>query len=160
MFASLGLHPNIKNNTENINNFEEPEIDVIFYGASNERRAKIFENISNSLHNEANIMWIYGMTGQTLDKYIGNAKIILNLHTYEPWNRQEQTRMFYPIINGKTVVSEKSQENNMDGCVIEAETNDLPNVLRIILKNDIWRYYGKFAKENFMKISETHLRGM
>lgn len=135
---------------EKVENVEEPKIDVLFYGAYNDRRSKIFEDITGKLHGFTNTVWVTGVHGSQLDEYIANSKIILNLHTYDPWNRQEQTRMFYPIINGKTVVSEVSQENNMEACVIEAAKSDLADVIRILLKNEIWRYYGDFAKQNFL----------
>jgi hypothetical protein len=57
--------------------------------------------------------------------------------------------MFYPVINGKTVISEKSQVNNMEGCIIETEIKDLSNLILSVINSNIWYDFGKNAASNF-----------
>ena len=101
------------------------------------------------------MQWIYGSTN--IDKYIADSKTILNLHAFEPYNRQEQTRMFYPVINEKTVISEKSQVNNMQSCIIESNIEDLAKVILSVCKTNIWVDFGIQAEKIFKKITQEKL---
>ena len=82
----------------------EPSIDILFYGFLNERRFRIVHHLQRNLYNQARLVWLTGFPEPGLDPYIADARIVLNLHAFEPWNRQEQTRIFYPLINGRLVV--------------------------------------------------------
>ncbi len=126
---------------------EDPFFDVLFYGYMNERRFKIFHDLQKSLYGNIKLNWIYGSCD--IDKYIQDSKVILNLHAFEPYSRQEQVRMFYPIINYKTVISEASQLNNLSGSIIESSLEDLANTLRCVCRSDVWREFGKQAELNF-----------
>ena len=126
---------------------EDPFFDVLFYGYMNERRFKIFHHLQKKLYNEIKLNWIYGSCD--IDKYIQDSKTILNIHAFEPYNRQEQVRMFYPIINYKTVISETSQSNNLLGSVIESSIEDLVDTIRQVCQSDVWREFGKQAETNF-----------
>lgn len=126
---------------------DNPEFDVLFYGFLNQRRFNIFNQLQNELYGKIKLIWIYGTFD--LDKHIANSKVILNLHAAEPWNRQEQVRMFYPIINGKTVISETSQLNNMPNEIIETNTDKLSSTFLDICNSDKWKTFGLEAKENF-----------
>lgn len=124
-----------------------PEFDVLFYGWLNDRRGKAFLPIQRALFNKAKLIWIYGES--ELDKHIANSKIILNLHAYEPWNRQEQVRMFYPVINGKAVASEASQINYMENEILESNLDQIGDTILYLLENNKWESFGLEAKEKF-----------
>lgn len=143
-------------NLDLITNKKNPSIDVLFYGYMNERRAKIFKHIQYNCFLHFKIMWIFGTVD--LDKYIEDSKIILNLHAFEPYNRQEQVRMFYPLINGKTIVSEKSQHNNMPGCILEDNYENFPLLLKETLYSGRWRDFGEQAKQIFIKHTNDYLK--
>ena len=130
-----------------IDNKPNPYFDVLFYGYMNERRHKIIHQIQKELYNRIKLKWVFGTHDLDLD--IADSKTILNLHAFEPYNRQEQVRMFYPVINGKTVISEKSQVNNMEGCIIETEIKDLSNLILSVINSNIWYDFGKNATSNF-----------
>ena len=80
-----------------------------------------------------------------------NMTRFLNIHAYEGNNRQEQVRMFYPVINGACVVSERSARNYMDGCITECPLQYIPETIENILKNDMWKKLGDNAVYNFMR---------
>ena len=101
-------------------------------------------------------MWIFGTVD--LDKYIEDSKIILNLRAFEPYNRQEQVRMFYPLINAKTIVSEKSQHNNMPECILEDNYENFPLLLKETLYSGRWRDFGEQAKQIFIKHTNDYLK--
>lgn len=124
-----------------------PFFDVLFFGFMNERRFKIFNKLQSELYGQIKINWIYGSTN--IDKYIADSKTILNLHAFEPYNRQEQTRMFYPIINQKTVISEKSQVNSMQNCIIESSIDDLSKTILSVCNTNIWIDFGIQAEKTF-----------
>ncbi len=127
----------------------ECDIDILFYGFINERRFKIFNDLQSRLYNKYSIVWLYGIDYEKLDEYMARSKIILNLHISEPYNRQEQVRMFYPIINKKCVISEKSQINYLNNCILETEAGSLVDTISYILENNLWRSFGEQAHEFF-----------
>jgi hypothetical protein len=136
--------------TESLNNFvssENPGIDVLFYGIINERRWKILHDIQVRCYNDLRIAWLYGE--KDMDKYMADSKVILNIHAFEPWNRQEQTRIFYPVINGKTVVSELSQHNQFQGLIVESDKGNLVDTLRMMCRTDAWKSFGNMASGEF-----------
>ena len=138
----------------------EPSVDVLFYGYLNERRFQILRELQRNLYNQVRFMWLTGFTEPQLDPYIADARIVLNLHAFAPWHRQEQTRIFYPLINGRLVVSEPSEVNAFGDCIVEAELDDLPEVLRYWLADDRWRQAGLAASERFrLGISAAPGRG-
>ena len=50
-------------------------------------------------YNKIKFMFVYGVEGAELDEYIDRSKIILNIHAFGPYARQEQPRIFYLLIN-------------------------------------------------------------
>ena len=87
-----------------------------------------------------------------------DSKTILNLHAFEPYNRQEQVRMFYPVINSKTIISETSQLNNMPKCIIESDILNISKVILSVCKTNLWIDFGIQAEENFKKTSEEKIK--
>ena len=65
------------NNKNKINN--NYEYDIFFYGAFNERRNKILEELKKKY----NIIIGFGINGDNKNEYIKKSKIILNLHYYD-----------------------------------------------------------------------------
>lgn len=140
---------------ERIERRENPEIDVLFYGMINERRFKIFQLLQSQLYGKIKLAWIYG--DSEMDKHLANTKVVLNLHAAEPWNRQEQGRLFYPIINGITCVSEPSQFNNMHDEIIESSIDRLSATLHDVCYSDEWKLFGLLAKERFKNRSIEYI---
>lgn len=138
-----------------INSLDKPSIDVLFYGYMNERRFKIFHTLQKRMYNDIKLLWVFG--DSDVDRFIADSKVILNLHAFEPYNRQEQVRLFYPIINRKTVISEISQLNNLPGSVIESTIEELPNTIRCVCKSDIWKEFGKQAALNLLERTEKFI---
>mgnify|MGYP004029421315 CR=1 FL=1 len=136
---------------EEINVDVEPEIDLFFYGNLNPRRGKKLANLAYSFyHKNVSIMWISNIDFDLQKKYIEKSKIILNIHHTEQFNRQEQPRIFYALINKKCVLSEPSQKNYFGGAIIESE--DLVGSVEFLLKNDRYKHYGEIAYELFKRM--------
>ena len=140
---------------ERVISSHDPKIDVLFYGIMNERRWRILNKLQLSCYNELRLVWVYGE--KDMDRYLSDSKVVLNIHAFEPWNRQEQVRMFYPVINGKTVISETSQKNVMGGLIIEAGLDDLVETLRATCRTDLWRSFGPLAAREFRERTERFL---
>lgn len=141
---------------EDVSSKKEPSLDVLFYGYLNERRFKIFQKLQSQLYGRIKLAWVYGTFN--LQEHIANSKVILNLHAAEPWNRQEQVRMFYPVINGKTTISEISQHNNMPNEIIEADVNNFAQIFLDVCNSDQWSIFGLQAKENFKTRTKQFLK--
>ena len=129
----------------------EKDVDVLFYGYLTERRSKLITQIANAGCGKWATTCTMGISGESLAKWIGRSKIILNLHAYDGNNRQEQVRMFYPIINGACVVSETIDRNYLEGCITECQLKYLPETIDNILKNNLWGKLGENAVYNFMR---------
>lgn len=135
----------------------EPRIDVIFTGYLNERRFRILRQLEQQTYNRIAFMWLLGVRGADLDAYLGDARIVLNLHAFEPWHRQEQTRIFYPLINGRMVVSETSETNRFGDAIVEADPDGLGETLLHWLADDRWRRFGLEARARFRRMSDDWL---
>ncbi len=134
---------------------DAPDFDILFYGLINERRFRVFQTLQSQLYGKIRLGWSYG--DANIDKHVANCKIVLNLHAFEPWNRQEQVRMFYAVINKKCVVSEPSQVNNMPGEIIETPVESMATTLIEMCSTDAWREFGERARQRFIARSHEFL---
>lgn len=128
---------------------ENPDFDVIFLGLLGQRRHKIMDSIQKYSYSKLKFSWVFG--DEDMEKHTQRSKISLNLHSFEPWSRQEQVRMFVPIINGRTVISEKSQLNVMEDLILECEKDKLGQFLCEVSNSDLWRTFGLKAKEKYIE---------
>jgi len=136
-------------NIEMLSNKKNPTIDVLVYGSLNERRARILANIQLQLYDSVSIVIVAGMSRESTYKYIENSKIVLNLHGFEPWSRQEQERIGFLLGNKKCVISEISQENYFTDAILESRLDDLIYNINYALHDDNWRQIGLNGYEKF-----------
>lgn len=137
-------------NLKTIENLSDPDIDVLFYGTTNDRRKTIIDMIKYQ-NPTRNIVWTSAW-GANLDPLIARSKIILNLHYYETCI-QEQARMFYPLINNKCIVSEPSVLNYYSDIIREYPTEHLGKAIAYLLDRDLWRDIAKNASNDFRLLS-------
>ena len=79
------------------------DIDVLFYGASYERRYAVLRD----LHDRGlRVKWLSGVYGASRDAWIARSKIVLNVHYWEA-KIFEITRVSYLLANRRAVVSER-----------------------------------------------------
>jgi hypothetical protein len=78
------------------------DIDVLFYGSINDRRAKILDALKSS---GLNVHTIFGIYGKYRDDLIARSKLVLNLHYYDS-EIFEVVRVFYLLANSIPVVGE------------------------------------------------------
>lgn len=124
-------------------------IDVLFYGQLYGRRLRMIQKLEQCIYGKINLVCLFGITGKELDTYIRRSKIILNIHAFEPYHRQEQQRIFYLLINGKCVLSEVSQLNNFRDMIVEFNESNLVDKLNYLLENNRYREFGLKAREKF-----------
>jgi hypothetical protein len=89
----------------------EYDADVMFYGVANIRRSAVLDRLKASglrcrFFDQRSPIW-----GEERDDLIGRTKIILNIHFYE-YKIFEILRAFYPLMNGKCLVSENGLDMN------------------------------------------------
>jgi hypothetical protein len=82
--------------------FQKP-IDILFYGSVGERRKKIL----NELGKFFELKVLFGVYGEKRDHWIGQAKLVLNIHHYSQ-QLFEAVRISYLLNNRILVLSEKS----------------------------------------------------
>ncbi|MBN1911577.1 MAG: methyltransferase domain-containing protein [Pirellulales bacterium] len=117
----IGFHERLRQ----IAHCPEPDIDVLFYGALNERRREVLDALARHGRVEA----LFGVYGQERDTYIGRSKILLNLHYYDA-QVMEQARISYLLNNGCFVISEESPRNPFEGGIVTAPRGELVDVCR------------------------------
>jgi len=86
----------------------EEDIDVLFCGSINDRRKTIRDGLMR--HSKSMFTFAYG---ETRDMLIARAKIVLNIHFYNP-KIFEIVRCSYPLANRKCVVSEVGSEEELE----------------------------------------------
>lgn len=96
-----GYHPQL----QKIQLAQNPEIDLLFFGAVTPRRAAILEKIAKKI---PNLKILEGVYGKERDEWIARSKAILNLHSYDR-PLFEAVRISYLLNNRCAVISEPSE---------------------------------------------------
>ena len=123
---------------EDLSPRQNEDIDVLFYGSLNTRRNEVLNTLTKPLYaRRATTAIIVGGTLEGLKEYIERAKIVLNIHTSAPYNRQEQTRIAYLLNNKKCVLSEPSQINYFDDGIVES--NNMAESILWLLEEDRYK---------------------
>ncbi|WP_263768655.1 methyltransferase domain-containing protein [Propionivibrio soli] len=92
------------------------DIDVLFYGAINERRKNILEAL---IARGLRIEFLAGVYREERDRYIARAKVILNVHYYEA-SVFEIVRVSYLLANEKAVVAECGDATTLEPDIRDA----------------------------------------
>jgi len=120
----LGYHSQL----ERIARRATEDIDVLFYGSVNERRAEVLLELKQRCRTET----LFGVYGAQRDEAIARSKIILNLHYY-PEMILEEARLSFLLNNGRFVISEESDHNPYgDGVVFAPCENLVETCLRYL----------------------------
>ena len=98
---------------------EAEDIDVLFYGSTNERRFAVLQELrARGFRVES----IFGVYGAARDAWIARAKIIINIHYFE-------AKVSYLLANKRAVVSERgadlTQERELESGVGFADYDQL-----------------------------------
>jgi len=121
MCLPLGYHPRL----ERIRHRQEAnkDLDVLFYGAVNDRRRGVVHELQKRLRTE----WLFGIYGEERDAYIARARIVLNVHFYEA-KILEQVRLAYLLNNRCFVVSEAAEHNPFGEGIVWGPIGELPEL--------------------------------
>jgi len=92
------------------------DIDVLFYGAINERRKNILEGL---IERGLRIEFLAGVYREERDQYIARAKVVLNMHYYDA-SVFEIVRVSYLLANEKAVVAECGETTILDSGIRDA----------------------------------------
>jgi SAM-dependent methyltransferase len=92
------------------------DIDVLFYGSSNPRRESILGELRAA---NLRVHSAFGVYGAARDVLIARAKIVLNIHFYEP-GAFEAVRVCYLLANRKAVVTECNPGEYLDADLAHA----------------------------------------
>ena len=92
------------------------DIDVLFYGSINDRRARVIAQLRDM---GLNVQAVFGVYGQERDALIARAKVVLNLHYYNT-SIFEIVRVSYLLANVKAVVSEYHLGTEIEEDLVDA----------------------------------------
>jgi len=92
------------------------DIDVLFYGCLNDRRARVIRELGEL---GLNARAVFGVYGQSRDALIARSKVVLNLHYYHT-SIFEIVRVSYLLANSKAVVSEYHQGTEIEEDLLDA----------------------------------------
>ena len=111
------------------------DIDVLLYGALNERRTDMVEALRRLSVNAIAVTGAYGIDRDIL---IARSKLIMNIHFYIP-GIQEIIRLGYLWANKKCVVCEQNTDTSIhfgyENSCIYASYEDIPRKIITLLKN-------------------------
>ena len=94
---------------------DNKDIDVLFYGSVNDRRLRILNELKER---GLNVQSFFGVYGEEKDRLIRRSKVVLNLHFYDS-QIFEIIRVFYLLSNSVAVVSEVNPETSIDPMYLE-----------------------------------------
>lgn len=91
-----------------IRRWSQPDIDVLFYGSLNARREAALAHLTSE---GLSVRVVRGHFGMWRDLLIERAKVVLNVHFYEPTSALEVFRLAHLWANRATVVTESGAED-------------------------------------------------
>jgi len=135
------------------------DIDVLFYGVVNDRRAEVLRKI------EQLGMSVYTtdcgdkvLLGSARDEYIARAKVVLNMHYYADTQIFEIVRVSYLLSNRKAVVAEIGENTEIDAELVDAVAGgtleQLPELCQRLVQDDVLRHrleqrgFAAFSRRN------------
>lgn len=121
---------------------EKRDIDVLFTGLLNERRAKILSSIHMKSYDKFKTIVALGTSCEDVDALVARSKIVLNIHGFEPYSRQEQSRIGAMLANRVCVVSEVSQLNHFGDAIIQVTSDNFVPTIVDLLADSKWREQG------------------
>lgn len=132
-------------------------IDILFYGAMNDRRVKINVKLQQL---GVNVVFRNNLFGEERDKLVSQSKVILNIHFYES-HILEIVRITPLLINGKCVVSEFGGEDSVNkiwsnGVVMCSYNDIVKTALKLVYNPDLRKKQEKHALQ-FIKGMQVHL---
>lgn len=86
---------------------KEKDIDVLFYGSMNERRARVLNELVQA---GVKVVHLFGVYGRERDVAIGRSKMVINLHHYDS-GIFEIVRVSYLLANRVCVLTEGDIED-------------------------------------------------
>ena len=102
----IGYSEKLKRIKKNVNQ----DIDILFYGSTNERRLVVLNKLKSL---GLNVSSNFGVYGSSRDDLISRAKVVLNLHYFDS-KIFEIVRVFYLMINSKAIVGEVGLDSKID----------------------------------------------
>lgn len=138
------------------------DIDVLFYGSTNERRHHIIDGLCAQ---RVNVFHAFNCYGAERSELISRAKIVLNMHFYEA-KVFEVVRCSYLMANSKCIVSEtgvdKEIEEEYRGGIAFSAYDSLVDTCVALLEDN--RMRGEMAARGFEifsgKLQSDYLRGI
>ena len=115
------------------------DVDVLFYGALNNRRGLVLERLKST---GLRVQILFGTYGEERDHWISRSKVVLNHHYYES-QIFEVVRVFYLLTNSKAVVGEVGGNTTIESqylnSIIPSKYDNLGVTCMNIAKNDKMR---------------------
>jgi hypothetical protein len=124
----IGYHPCLSR----IEPYEKSDIDVLFYGSINDRRAVVLDELRQRGVKTRHIFNVYG---KERDNLIARSKIVLNLHFYSA-QVFEIVRCSYLLANRVAVVSETPRVPEFKHGIAWAEHKHLADECLWLLSNE------------------------
>lgn len=136
----------------------DEDIDVLFYGASNERREGVIRALCQA---GKHVVDLSSLFGEQRDLFIAKAKLVLNVHFYET-KTFEIARVSYLLANRKTVVTEESSNEAdyqyLDGGMVSVPYDGLVTACLELLDDPGRRkQVGELGFEKFSQRSEVEI---
>ena len=123
-----------------ISDAAQQDIDVLFYGSVNERRARALQALQAS---GLRVHAAYGVYGADRDALVSRSKVVLNVHYYDT-SIFELVRVSYLLANRKAVVAELDPHTEIDpdlaGAVRLAPYDSLVEACRHLVEDDAARH--------------------
>jgi hypothetical protein len=93
----------------------EPDIDILFFGSPHPRRQRVIEALRGlGFH----VVDLHGVFGDTRNRYLARAKIVLNIHAWDGLTPLETVRLSLLLANRVFVISEEADHNPYEDGVV------------------------------------------
>lgn len=156
--------------SEIVENYNEPKIDLLFFGSPTDHRNGLIQRwyhcpkftddqIRTYSHNELlinhwqiKLVWLFHIEDHDLIKqYIANSKVILDMsrNGYQD-SCPNLIRMYYPLMRNKCVLTPRSDYNTYKDMVVEYDNEDhLNHLICELILMDKWKEYINYDFKSF-----------
>ena len=137
---------------------DNQDIDVLFYGVINPRRAAVLDALREKGLVVASTQELPWLQNEERDGYIARAKVVLNMHFFDVAKVFEIARVSYLLANHKAVVSEIAHGTDIDDdirdAVVSGTVDELPQLCWDLVQDANRR--GRVAEKGFQIFSQRN----
>ncbi len=153
IYKPLGYHPKMEKVPKRANK----DIDVLFYGSTNQRRVDILK----ALNEHMKVKKLFGVYGKARDEWISRSKIVLSIYHYES-KYFDEVRLSYLLSNRIFTIVEDTPGKRLKDALVFVPYQDIVAACQYFLHQDelrktlaykAYQAFKKYPESEFLRFA-------